>query len=139
MKIRLEKQGEVLIPSLPADADALAAIRQHQIVEVELKRPRNAKFHKKFFALLGIVLENTDYDTIEQVLHLIKLKLGHFQLIVNTNGKEVYIAKSISFRSMDQDTFNKFYNKAVDIVLRDFLVNWESGDIANAIDKVVRF
>ena len=139
MKIRLEKHGGVLIPSLPEDELALERIKRGQIVETELKRPRNAKFHKKYFALLGIVLENTKYDTNEQLLHLIKLKLGHYETIINTNGKVIYIPKSISFSSMYDDDFNKFYNNTVNIVLRDFLTNWQDSDIQNAIDQVVRF
>jgi len=139
MKIRLEKHGEVLIPSLPDDELALKSIKRGQIVEIELKRPRNAKFHKKFFALIGIVLENTEYDTSEQILHLIKLKLGYYETIINTNGKVIYIPKSISFSSMDNDDFNNFYNKAVNIVLRDFLINWENSDINTAIQQVARF
>ena len=128
------------MPSLPDDIASLESIPQGCIVEVELKRPRNAKFHKKFFALIGIVVDNHDnYSTTEQVLHIIKLKLGHYQTIINTNGKLIYIPKSISFSSMDQDTFNKFYNNTVDIVLRDFLTNWKNEDIMRAIDEVSRF
>lgn len=139
MKIRLIKTGGVLIPSLPEDELALENIKRGQIVEAELKRPRNAKFHKKFFALIGIVVENTEYENAEQVLHLIKLKLGHFDYIVNTNGKQIYIPKSISFSKMDNDSFNKFYNQTVNIVLRDFLTNWKNSDIDAAIDQISRF
>jgi hypothetical protein len=139
MRIRLEKKGEALIPSLPIDEIALGGVKQNQIVEVELKRPRNAMFHKKFFALIGIVLENTEYQNSEQVLHLIKIKLGYYDTVINTDGEVFYMPRSISFSSMDNDSFGMFYNDTVDIVLSDFLTNWQDSDIQNAIDQVVRF
>ena len=40
---------------------------------------------------------------------------------------------------MDQDTFNRFYSLSVDVILRDFLTNWEDDDIQAAIDEVARF
>ena len=139
MKITVRREGDLLAPVLPSDIEALENIKQGQLVTVELKRSRNLKFHAKFFALIQIVVDNTDYLNSEEVLHLLKLKLGHYDTIVNTNGKYIYKPKSISFGKMDQDTFNRFYNLSVDVILRDFLTNWEDDDIQAAIDEVVRF
>jgi hypothetical protein len=139
MKIRLKKIGDLLSPALPCDAEYTDKLKQGEIIEVNSKRPRQAWRHDKYFALLHIVVDNTDYIKVEQVLTLIKLKLGHFETIINTNGKVVYKEKSISFGSMDEDTFRIFYNDTVNVVLRDFLTNWEDEDIQTAIDEVVRF
>jgi len=139
MQINLVKHGGVLIPSLAADEAALSTISRGEIVSAKITKPRNSAHNRKFFALLQIVVENTDYENSEQVLHLLKLKLGHYDAIVSTNGKVVYMPKSISFAKMDQAKFNEFYNQSINIVLRDFLTDWKNEQINNAIDQVVRF
>lgn len=139
MKVRLVKQYQILLPSLPEDAEALASIANGEVIEIEFKAPRNGKFHRKFFALLGVVVDGTDYDNVEQILHLLKLKLGHYENIINTNGKVVYFPKSISFAKMNQIEFERFYNQSVNIILRDFLQNWTKDDIDRAVERIIRF
>jgi hypothetical protein len=139
MKIRLEKKGDYFVPSLTSDALLANGFKQDEIIEFEAKRPRNAQFHKKYFALLQIIVDNTDYINVDQVLILMKLKLGYYNTIINTNGKVVYEPKSISFASMDEFTFHKFYNDTIDVLLRDFLPNWQNEDTQKVIDQVVRF
>ena len=139
MKINLIKHGGVLLPSLPDDELALESIKRGEIVTATIVRSRNSAFHRKYFALLGVVVENTDYLNTEQVLHLLKLKLGHYETIVNTNGQAIYIPKSISFGKMSPDEFSKFYNQSINIILRDFLTDWKDDQIDKAINQVVQF
>lgn len=139
MKINLIKHYQVLLPSLPQDAELLEGIGFGEILEVEIKRPRNGKFHRKFFALLQVVKESTDYDNVEQILLLLKLKLGHYETIVNTNGKPIYYPKSISFAKMEQPEFEQFYSQSVNVILRDFVPNWTQQDIEQAVDRIIRF
>lgn len=139
MKINLIKIHGVLAPSLPDDELALESIKRGEIVTVNITRSRNSQFNRKFFALLNIVVENTDYLNTDQILHLLKLKLGHYDEVISTNGKVVYIPRSISFAKMSPDEFNKFYNQSITIILRDFLTNWHEANIDKAINQVVVF
>ena len=139
MKIRLEKKGDYFVPSLTSDALLANGFKQDEIVEFEAKRPRKAWRHKKYFALLQIVVDNTDYVNVDQVLILVKLKLGYYDTIINTNGKPIYSPKSISFGTMDEEPFRIFYNDTVNIILSDFLTNWKNDDIMKAIEQVARF
>ena len=93
MKISLIKMHGVLAPSLPDDELALESIKRGEIVTVNVTRSRNSQFNRKFFALLNIVVENTEYLNTDQILHLLKLKLGHYDEVVSTNGKIVYIPR----------------------------------------------
>lgn len=139
MKISLIKVGGVLAPSLPDDEIALSSLKRGEIVEVTLKKPRNSAFNRKYFAMLQIVVDNTEYDNSEQILHLLKLKLGYYDEIISTNGKVVYIPKSISFAKMTPDEFSRFYNQSINIILRDFLTSWKDSDIDSAINQIIRF
>lgn len=139
MKINLIKHYQVLLPSLPQDAELLESIKFGEILEIDIKRPRNGKFHRKFFALLQVVKDRTDYDNVEQILHLLKLKLGYYEMIVNTNGKPVYYPKSISFAKMEQPEFEQFYNQSVNVILRDFVPNLTRQDIDEAVNRIIRF
>ena len=139
MKINLIKIHGVLAPSLPDDELALESIKRGEIVTVNVTRSRNSQFNRKFFALLNIVVENTEYLNTDQILHLLKLKLGHYDEVISTNGKVVYIPRSISFAKMSPDEFSKFYNQSINIILRDFLTNWKDSDIDSAINQIVRF
>ena len=138
MRVNLVKLNGALYPSLDTDAEQLAKIKQGQVVCYEIKRPRNGGFHRKYFALLGIVVDNCDYN-LEQLLHIIKLKLGHFEQIINTNGKVIYIPKSISFAKMDQDQFEEFYSKTINVILKDFIPDTDEAYLNGMVNQIVGF
>jgi hypothetical protein len=122
MKIYLRKNLSKLEPADNEAAEVLKKWKQGEVLSCEVKKPRNYRFHKKAFSLFNIVFENQDkYDTLNDVLTEIKLRTGHYQEHVTMKGVVVYVPKSISFVSMDEDEFNAFYNKAVNIVLKYFI------------------
>ena len=100
----------------PVDESGAAAIRKFglgEIISVDVKRPRNVAFHRKFFAMLQLVLANQDhFKSIDDLLELTKLRTGHCHTVETKYG-QVKITDSISFAAMDQDSFNDFYNRAV--------------------------
>lgn len=130
--IRLEKRADYLVPSLEEDKDKASKIKHGEVIQVEFKRIRNPKFHKKYFALLQIVAEYDDrYDTVNDVLLVMKLKLGHYRTIVNTDGRVIYVPKSISFGSMEQIDFEDFYSRTINKILSDFVTHWVQQGQAN--------
>ena len=100
----------------PVDETGEVVIRKFsmgEIVSIDVKRPRNVAFHRKFFAMLHIILQNQDaFKSIDDLLELTKLRTGHCHTVLTKAG-EVKITDSISFAAMDQDSFNDFYNRAV--------------------------
>ena len=55
------------------------------------------------------------------------------------NGDIIYIPKSINFASMEQDTFNEFYSRAIDIALNDFMPDSTESEIEAHINEVIGF
>jgi len=88
----------------------------------EHKKSRNLLFHRKFFALLKVVFDNQEkYENQEDLLVEIKLKTGHYKEHVTTKGQIIYVPRSIAFENMDQISFELFYDKAIDVVLKHFI------------------
>ena len=118
MKIRLQKVSDGLIPYDTESAEAVAKWKVGDYIEVEAKRPRNGQHHKKFFAMLDILYQNTDYfNSPNEVLEYIKIKTGIYKTI-RVDGKYYPITGSIKFAKMDQDNFNAFYSKAIDAAIQ---------------------
>lgn len=118
MKIRLYKGKGGL---LPFDDEAAATIRKWNVrdfLELEIKRPRNYKFHKKLFSLLKIVHENNeDTKSIDDLLNYVKIETGHAD-IIELRGIAFRVPRTISFSNMDEDEFSLFYDKAVDVCMK---------------------
>lgn len=140
MKVNLIKKGEGLFPSLEDDQIMIDKIKHDEILQYDIKRFRGSKFHRKFFALLQMTISNSDlnYNT-EQFLHVLKLKLGYFDLVVTPKNEQIYIPKSISWASMDQDTFEVFYKRTLDIILSDFITGSTEEEIQKNVSLILNF
>ena len=139
MKIEVIKKDGCLVPSTSMDRHYLDGIKNNTLFTVEIKQRRNAKFHRKFFALLSYVYDSQEkWDTVEQLLLEFKIKLEHFTIYVTTDGTVVYIPKSISFHSMDQHEFERFYSRAVDLVLAEYMPV-EKTELDKAINRIMNF
>lgn len=129
------------MPSLPADKEVLEKYKNNAILYVDLRKPRNGKFHRKFFALIHVIYEAQDqYSTEEDLLVEIKLRAGHYQEHVTARGKMMYIPKSLSFDSMDGDEFAVFYDKAISTALKYLLPKTYTREaLDQLIDKIISF
>ena len=99
----------------PVDEAGEAVMRRWglgEIVSVEVTRPRNVAFHRKYFAMLNLVLQNQEhYQSVEDLLTVAKLRTGHCHTVETKHGL-VQIPDSISFAAMDEDSFANFYDRA---------------------------
>jgi len=106
--------------------------------KVKVSRPRNLNQHRKFYALLQVVFENQSiYPTIDALLAVIKITLGHCDIVKLPNGDMAPVVKSISFASMPQDDFNRFYSQTVDLVLQHFLAGIEKTELEKEIFTLI--
>jgi len=110
----------------PMDAADEKALKGCDEIIFELVKKRNPKFHRKAFALFGLVLENQDkYDTIDTLMTEIKLQLGHYEEHVTLGGKLIYKPKSIAFDQMDENDFNEFMQNAINVILKFFCIGMD--------------
>jgi len=108
-------------------------------LRMEWVSPRHGKHHRKFFALLQLVAENSEtYDTVEKALVAVKLVTGYCDPVIHPEtGEFLQIPRSISYESMDQDEFEKFYSAAIDGVLRHILPHLDKEKADRLIDMIV--
>lgn len=117
----------------------LEAMKPGTWIRMEWARPRNGRFHRKFFALLQLVADNSEvYDTAEKALVAVKLVTGHFDLMVHPEtGEILQIPRSISYDSMEQGEFDTFYSAAIDAVLRHILPTMDRETADQLIDVII--
>jgi len=133
-------QNNYLAPSLPTDEEKLSKWKVGEILRAKVIKPRNAKFHRKFFALLNIAFENQDkYTNFEDFRIEVELKSGNYREHVTTKGKIIYIPKSISFASMDEIEFSQLYDKAIDVIINNFCQGSTYEEMDNKVLEIINF
>jgi hypothetical protein len=111
-----------------------------EYLRFEWAKPRHGKHHCKLFALLQLISENSEtYNTTKKALVAVKLVVGHFDLMVNPQTREIMqVPQSISYESMEQDEFDKFYSQAIDGVLQFILPQLDHNQADRLIDMIIQ-
>lgn len=136
MKLNLVKQlNGTFKPAYDSDYEKSKRYKVGDVLDVDIKKPRNLKFHKKFFALMNMVYQNqpegkeiNNFDHFRK--YLIK-RAGFFETIETPTGT-IYEADSISFASMDEVKFNDLYSRVVDTIVK--IYGWEESDILENLE-----
>jgi hypothetical protein len=124
---RVTQQG--LRPLYGSDYDEHKRLKEGDEVVVEIKRARNVKFHKKYFALLRLALDSMPEQivaqyrlySVEDLNKLVKYFLGYADLV--SVGELHYLQeRSIAFDKMDESEFETFYKRAVQLIRDTFLI-----------------
>lgn len=138
MKFLACKTLNGLAPADVAGEEALRKVKLGDFVTVEVKKPRNGKHHRLYWALVGIVHHNQDrYETTEQLHSALKIAAGHYELLTMPNGNEYKIPKSIKFDSMDQVEFSQFYDRVCDLVAKHFLPGVNVEDLKAEVEQMI--
>lgn len=115
MKINVVKDKDILRPIDERSFEELRKIKDGRTFVCEIKRPRNLKHHRKYWALINLISENLDNVTPEALSNAVKLLMGHV-VIVKFGETMISYPDSISFEKMNQDAFNDFYRRAVQAI-----------------------
>jgi len=114
-----------LVPLYDSDGDVKHHLKEGTNVEVEVKRARNVRFHKKFFALLRLTLDNLPTESIKEMelyseeAFLLQIKEDMKMYHVTKGGVKQYI--SISFSEMDEQMFERFYSNTLHLITIKYL------------------
>lgn len=120
--------GGGLIPATAADAEALDAVEAGQTYRAVLTtaRGRSLEQHRLLFAMIKLIIENSPIEpklTKDTVLAVLKLRSGHVKVASLPSGEVIMFPASIAFEKLPQDRFNVWFEKALDIMCRDFVPN----------------
>jgi hypothetical protein len=134
-----KKDWSRLVPADDAASAALAKIKHGDEVQVEIKRPRNIRHHRKFFALMQLVYQNQEhYDSIDHLIAALKTAVGHCDLVPGKGGVMIALPKSIAFAKMDQTAFDEFYDRCIDIIANHFLPGVDSAALRAEVEELIR-
>lgn len=117
------KTAAGFVPKSNAARDFHTRTKLGQTVELKGRRPRNPAHHRKLFALLNILVDNTDhFANTEDALLAVKAATGLGRWMkVEGATRELFYPDSIAFDAMPQGEFAEFYEKAVAAVIRWWL------------------
>ena len=134
MEIHLLNTSHGLIPMYNEDYDERKKLKIGTTYKANITVPRNYQFHKKFFALLNCgfsYLNETQMDhhkNFDGFRESVLLAAGHCETRWDIKRGTFYeVAKSISFASVDEATFNDIYDRVKD-VLFSYALNGASED-----------
>lgn len=135
MKITLVKQlNNTFKIAYDTDYEKAKKIKVGEPYEFEYRKPRNLKFHKKFFALMNLLFQNQElYNNLDHLRKDLTVESGYYDLRVNIHGEEIKEAKSISFASMSEDEFGEFYNAVLDTIVKYF--NFDKQEITDNVEQ----
>lgn len=129
-----------LRPCDEAGEVALRGMGQGETVMIEMRRPRNIKHHRMFWALMTIVWDNMDherYPSVEDLVAAIKISAGLRTRIELPNGEVGFIPGSIAFHKMDQVEFGKFYDRVCDLIAKYFLPGVSTDDLRAEVETMI--
>lgn len=135
MKIFLVKQLNNTLKAVHnSDYDKVKTMKLGEEYQCEVKQLRNAKFHRKFFALINMIFENQEiYKNRDRLRKDLIIEAGFYDEWVDVYGEIKREAKSISFGSMKEAEFAKLYSRVVDEIIKHF--HFDREDIADNVEQ----
>ncbi len=128
--VYLRKTMGGFVPATDEDAELLKRFKLGQVAKAEIVNPRNYKFLCKWMALVKVAFglwEETgvraEYKGQEILPNFDKFRkdvtilAGYWHPVLNINGDTKAEADSISFASMDEETFVKLYSATLTAIV----------------------
>ena len=111
MKLLVVKTISGLKAAYDSDLENFKKIPLNEIFEIEYKKRRNVRFHRKFFSLINLYYSNQDnYTNVDDLRHDLLIVSGFYEDKTNyLTGEITRVSKSLKFSSMDEIEFNQVY------------------------------
>lgn len=126
-----------LVPSTASDKAEMRARKFHvgDILRMELRKPRNPKFHRLVMKMCSLIVANSDVPHHNAALKILKLKTGLTEeLIDGSTGKVFYLLGSIAFDNCEEGEFQKWSKEAARVMARDYFPTWTPAQVLEAAE-----
>ena len=119
----------------PAEASKLEEMNGQE-VKAKLTKPRNARFHRLYFAMLKAGIDMADVTlNMEQWRALVICGAGHCDFTTSNAGTLVAVPKSIAWSSMDELSFQQLYQDSISYICQEYL----HGTTPDELDSQAQF
>ena len=141
------------IPASENDAELLSKVKVGETVRLTLVRPRNIRFHRKFFALINLAFDYWEPPkhgegsawaekmpierNVERFRKDVTIMAGYYDATYRLNGDVRFEAKSISFGSMSEDDFEKLYSKVIDVIINRVCTQYTEYQLRKQVEDMV--
>jgi hypothetical protein len=121
MKISVIKIDGALMPvGIHAQEDMQRLKNMDEFV-IDVKMHRNPAFHRKSFALLKMIYDSQEgFTNFDLFREWVTMKAGYVITGQAPNGTTLFMAESLSFESMSQDKFEKWYSSVIDVAIAEY-------------------
>ena len=134
----MRRHGDRLVPVAEWERERLMEIPEGRDLTVKITRTRSAKQHRLFWALMQKVVDNHPYYVrAEQLVEWMKIRLGYVEEIMFHDGQMLTKVSSISFGSMGQDAFQKFFNMALDVITTEVLPETNKEELIREVEQML--
>jgi len=122
--------------------NSLKRLSVGEALEFEYKLTRNYKFLQKFFVFLKAVYDietiQAEFSSVEHLRAALTIQAGYFEYVKGFGGALFVMPKSISFKNMDEASFDQFYARIMQTVL-DRLPNYVEENIHEMENHIMSF
>ncbi|WOB06528.1 DUF1367 family protein [Piscinibacter gummiphilus] len=155
MEILLTKApGGALIPLDDEQAEKIRKFKPGGVIRANIAQARNAAFHRRWFKLVNwaydIWSETAEMPThrgqpiqpnFEKFRKDVTILTGYRHMVVGVNLEIRWEADSISFASMDNETFESLYSKTIDVIIGKVLSDPKltADEVREHIDYLMTF
>lgn len=141
MELLLYNTPSGLRPCYDEDYDEKKKLKIGETYKAKITLVRNAKFHRKYFALIKLAWEYQNERTVahfrndvELFRKTVEIAAGHCEPVFNIELKSwVDIPKSIAFDKMDEAAFSDLYERVKDVIFSTFLHNVDEEEFLNKL------
>lgn len=140
------------VPASPETQAMHAKQKLGTLSRAKFVKVRNAKFHRKYFALLNLAFDywevadqeykgQTVTKNFERFREDVQIIAGFGEAVWNIRGEMRMISKSIAFGNMEQDDFDALYSSVVDVLLKRVLAakGFTRESIDALVDQLMKF
>ena len=151
MKITLIKNGGRLFAADADAEEALSKLPNGKELSAEITRMRNPAFHRKAMAMLRYSFQCWEPATIpawrgqpvvkdfDRFRREITILAGYGDPVVSLRGEVRIEPRSISFASMDEDEFAKWYSAVIDTLLKVVFVGQDKAEVEKQIEQFMGY
>lgn len=134
----LQRRGSVLVPTDEGSEDAIRSIPEGEIVRCKMVRPRHPKRHRLWRKLLDTAVKaGSHYPDADSLNFALKIALGRADIVIGLDGVVHLRPWSTSFNEMDEGTFVKFFDAAINLVCEQVLPGCDREDLVQEIFNMI--
>lgn len=140
--MRILMKRHRLAPYLvPADEQAEEEVRKlkpGQATMVEVKRARNERQHRLYWALIGVIFDHQSrYATRQDLSDALKVAVGHYEEVGKRGEHVIVRPKSIAFANMAQADFEQFFERVVTFVCANIIPGTSDNELRAHLEDMV--